>query len=102
MKWAAIKANMPGIRNSLNAGVYLILTAHNTSSDVRQLRSSMSQAHKQRNRNSVSPESFCAKFLSGFNLVSEISRLIVEYFLAEEFSNKCCVICIIGIMLGPG
>ena len=34
MKWAAIKANMPGIRNSLNAGVYLILTAHNTSSDV--------------------------------------------------------------------
>ena len=62
----------------------------------------MSQAHKQRNRNNVSPESFCAKFLSGFNLVSEISRLIVEYFLAEEFSNKCCVICIIGIMLGPG
>ena len=35
MKWAAIKANMPGIRNSLNAGVYLILTSHNTSSDVR-------------------------------------------------------------------
>ena len=35
MKWAAIKANMPGIRNSLNAGVYLILAAHNTSSDVR-------------------------------------------------------------------
>ena len=35
MKWAAIKATMPGIRNSLNAGVYLILTEHNTSSDVR-------------------------------------------------------------------
>ena len=99
MKWAAIKANMPGIRNSLNAGVYLILTAHNTSSDV---RAAPEQHVTQRNRNNVSPESFCAKFLSGFNLVSEISRLIVEYFLAEEFSNKCCVICIIGIMLGPG
>ena len=94
---------MPGIRNSLNAGVYLILAAHNTSLDAgaAPLQRAGAARHKQWNQN-VSPESFCEMFLSGFNLVSEISRLIVEYFLAEEFSNKCCVICVIGIMLGPG
>ena len=51
MKWAAIKANMPGIRNSLNAGVYLILIAHNTSLDARaapntEIRSTVSQEEK--------------------------------------------------------
>ena len=65
-----------------------------------QRTATLAPCHSQRNQN-VSPDSFCAKFLSGFNLVSETTRLIVEYFLVEEFLNKCCVICMMWIMPGP-
>ena len=33
--------------------------------------------------------------------MSETTRLIVEYFLVEEFLNKRCVICMMWIMPGP-